>query len=125
MNGGGGTPRLVLLTGAKKSPGCLISFELLHVWAFRISLSVIKFTLKKINVARQPSWNAHGQLFIGKSKLPLIRMTFLHFIDMYIMSLLESMKTNLFRYVHMSLLESMKTNLFRYVHYVIIGEHED
>ena len=30
VDGGGGTPRPVLLTGAKKSPWCLISFELLY-----------------------------------------------------------------------------------------------
>ena len=44
MDGGGGTPRPVLLTGAKKKSHleCLISF--------RISLSLIKFTLKKIDI---------------------------------------------------------------------------
>ena len=43
--GGGGTPRIVLLTGAKMSrvPDQLRA----TVWAFRISLSIIKFTLKK------------------------------------------------------------------------------
>ena len=45
MDGGGGTPRPVLLTGAKKSG--VPDYLRATVWAFRISLSVIKFTLKK------------------------------------------------------------------------------
>ena len=49
MDGGGGTPLLVLLTGAKKSG---VPDELrATVWAFRISLSVIKFILKKKKMA--------------------------------------------------------------------------
>ena len=46
MDGGGGTPRPVLLTGAKQSNmGCLISFEL--PMRFQNFVVLIKFTLKK------------------------------------------------------------------------------
>ena len=41
-----GHPALYCLL-VQKSPGCLISYCMATVWAFRISLSVIKFTLKK------------------------------------------------------------------------------
>ena len=45
---GGGTPRPVLLTGAKKShPGCLISFQLPMGFQNFIKI-LIKLTLKKI-----------------------------------------------------------------------------
>ena len=51
MDWGGGTPRPVLLTGAKKSG--VPDYLRATVWAFRISLSVIKFTIKKTKLYAQ------------------------------------------------------------------------
>ena len=48
VDGGGGTPRPILLTGAKKSG--VPDYLRATIWAFRILLSVIKLTLKKKDI---------------------------------------------------------------------------